>query len=570
MPELSLTTLNILAVSKIILFAYLGITIFLIWKNNKPYWHLITITLAMAAFYFVLAIKLQKMFWGDNGDEVFIFAFLTKVLHGQYFSDFYYSWLPPFYPPLYFWLTGTIARLFTQNGIQAAKVGVLGALITWFIGTYFWQKLYWQKVAKKEENKEIHKSPWFWLLLPMIFLITLDFDTIILKPYETLSALGSIILIGLIAESLEWDKWRWPNYLFLGLSSGLLFLTYYFWWFILIPAFIVLALLTKQKRKNISRLIILGLIIFAVAAIYLAPLILSYCKYGLQNWQAAFFVPQDLTTFTPWLNLSLKTIIFVLGLTGLIFFTKQKFIKASLITFIFCYVYQLANIIVFVFGHKPAQASKPFLFLGTACLAVGATYLLIHAYQKYISHLKIESQKLTVIAAVIIFLPLLPMIKFIDDPVILKQVETDFKAPATKYLSTKIANEIPDYQTRTWLSSGAPELNAYLPLSYYIAHNPHFSHQAVIYSQRLGLVAKLTETSKPEDFMTLINKTEPQVSGLILYNDNESKNYPLFFWQDNYPNGGKELRLDLNKNLISEKYWVKKFQDKDWTIFIRK
>jgi hypothetical protein len=123
MNELSLTTINIIALAKIVLLIYFGVTVFLIWKNKKPHWHLIAITTAIFAFYLILSWPLKKMWWANNGDEMFTGAFLTRVLNGQIFSDFYYGWLAPFYPPLYFWVTGTISRLFASNAITAAKIG---------------------------------------------------------------------------------------------------------------------------------------------------------------------------------------------------------------------------------------------------------------------------------------------------------------------------------------------------------------------------------------------------------------------------------------------------------------
>ena len=570
MFELTLTTLQIAAISKIIMFIFVAATVVLIIKKAKPWTYILLLTTSLTLFYAVLSWKLQKMWWGNNGDEVFIFAFFTKVLSGQPFNDFYYGWLPPFYPPLYFWVVGTFSRLFTNNGITAAKIGVIFILAIWFILPYLWQKIFWVKIALKKGDPII-KSPWFWLLGPFIFFISLDFDNIIVKPYETLPALFCVILIGMVAENFNLDKWNYKNYFFIGLSGGILFLTYYFWWFVMIPALFFLALISKNKIKNLTRIIFIGIIIFITASPYLIPLLISFIKFGTENWQAIFFVPQNFYTFLPWSDLSLKSILLIAGLCGmLIGIKKNDFIKGIAILFLFCYFYQFLNIIYFNFGFKPFQADKPFLFLGTACLAVSSAYFIIFISQKYSSCLTAHQQKLTAIGLLLIFLPLLPFVKFIDDPVVSAQIEKDLTTPSAYKLSRFIKNNIPDYKERVWLSSGCPELNAYIPLSYYIAHNPHFSHQSVIYSKRINDIEKMSSAKLPKEFMEIIENGYPsQIDGLILYYDQKTNSYPLFFWQDNYPNGGKELIIHLPVILISKKSWEKIYDYDGWQIFLK-
>jgi len=433
------------------------------------------------------------------------------------------------------------------------------------------QKIYWLKnKSTPADELKIINTNWFWLLGPVIFFLLLDFDTIILKPYEAITAILGVILIGLIAENLDNNAWGYKKYLFFGISSGLIFLTYYFWWFIFIPALLFLCLQSKDKIKNLSKVIILGLIILIISLPYLLPLILSYVKYGMENWQAVFFVPQDLATFSPWSILSLKLPFLIAGLFGLTYFLKNKFIKANLLIFIFCYLYQFINIMYFLFGQKPYQSSKPFLFLSTASLSVGAAYSLI--YIRRIISIKFPAFqiKAAATAAIIIFLPLAPFVKFIDDPVAISQIEKNLSAPKITALVPEI-KKIEGYENFTWLSSGAPELNGYLPLSYYIAHNPHFSHQASNYSKRMEEIVKLSKAENGEEFINIINGGYPKkIDALLLYYDKKNETYPLSFWQDNYPNGGEELTINLPAEAISDKYWNKIYDNKEWKIFIKK
>ena len=158
------------------------------------------------------------------------------------------------------------------------------------------------------------------------------------------------------------------------------------------------------------------------------------------------------------------------------------------------------------------------------------------------------------------------MTKFMDDVVLRSQLEKDLKTPSAFYLAPKIKESTPDYLERTWLSSGIPEINAYLPIHYFVAHNPHFSHHAAKYSERLEVVKELAKADV-QKFSDIMNESE--IDALLLYKEKDSSSYPLFFWQDNYPNGGKELKINILKENVDALGWDKAYEDKEWVIFLK-
>lgn len=141
-------------------------------------------------------------------------------------------------------------------------------------------------------------------------------------------------------------------------------------------------------------------------------------------------------------------------------------------------------------------------------------------------------------------------------------------------LAAVIENEVPDYQDRTWLSSGSMELNAYLPLSYYIAHNVHFSHHASLYSQRMAEIEQMSQAQTPAEFMQIIDNGYPRkIDSLLLYRENDPAHkdyYTLYFWRDNFPNGGKDLAIYLPQSLITDQYWQLVDTYDNWSVFIRR
>jgi len=239
------------------------------------------------------------------------------------------------------------------------------------------------------------------------------------------------------------------------------------------------------------------------------------------------------------------------------------------------FAYQLANYIYLLVGGRPMQASKAFWFLGTATAAIGLTYLLIFIYKKYISQWQTQYVYGVLVFAFVLLVSRMPFVYFIDDPVVLAQIESDRQRPQnTIQLAEAIKTYVPDYKQRTWLSSGSMELSAYAPLSYYIAPNVHFSHHASNYSQRMSDIEALSVANNPEEFMSIVEQGQPrQIDAMLLYHNadmDQQGAYPLWFWQDNFPNGGKDFEVHIPQALISEKYWQEVYDMNNWVIFIRK
>ncbi len=565
MPEISFQALNIIAYSKVLLvIAFVSYLLVLRYKNRT--WLLALLaSVFLSAFYLILSFNFKKMWWGNNGDEIFIISFLSQSLLDNPLKDFFYHSLPAFYPPLYFWLTGIVSRPFVSNAISAAKIGLAITLFLWFIGTYYFQKIYQYISEKKIGTKLFSFNSRYFFIVPLLYLFILDFNDIILKPYETLPALLLVILIGFIAESFSCQKWSIKEYLFFAISGGLLFLSYYFWWFIAIPALFALVIFSENKILNLKRLIIIGLGIFLVAAIYIIPLFLSYLN-GMENWQALYFVPTDFSNFFPFSILSWKGILMLIGLIGLVINYRKPFFRANLFILISCYLYQFVSIILFLSSKSPLQAAKPFLFLATATLVIGASKLLMDAWFKYIAPLSGGKRYIASVVILIFSLSFWPMASFMDDPVVRRQIDINLEFPASYYLANNIMDNVNEPEKRTWLSSGVPDINAYIPMKYFISHNPHFSHHAAKYSERLSFVDKLSNLNE-EEFITSINNSE--IDALLLYKQGDVDYFPIFFWQDNYPNGGKEGLIKIAKEKVYGLNWEMAYEDSQWLVYLK-
>jgi hypothetical protein len=564
--DLSLVTINILGWSKAILFIFLAIGAWLIYrKKQKAGWWLLLFGSAAVIFYAIMSAPLKKMFWGDSGDEAYVFSFLTRAMSAHPFGDYFYAQLPAFYPPLYFWATGFIAKFFVNSGIGAAKIGALGVFFLWFFGVYFFQKFYWDR---KNVKVPIISSPWFWLALPVGAWLLSDFNDLLLKPYEAISAIFLVIWLGFLVQELEANRWNWKKYLFFGVTGGLLFLTYYFWWFMAIMALAAWVIAEKNKILKSQRIILTGAIIFIVSLPYIAPLFFVYWRQGMENLQASYFYYAHFATFVPLSGLNFKSLLFVLGLAGLLIYRQNKFVRANLFLFLSCYLYQFLNILLFLQHGQAYQAQKAFPLLANISLSVGLAYLLVDIGLKF--YQKKYFRELAVL--ILIFVAInMPFGAFIEDPIILGNLNNDLQLPSDYTLAQEISKVAPDYADRIWLSSGAPEVNAFLPINYYFSYNPQFSHPAAHWSLRLENVKELTEAKTPEDFQKkLASIGSEKFNAMFLYYDKKNDSYPIFYWQNDFPNSGKEGSFDLNPKLISEKYWQKVFDNGEWKIFLAK
>ena len=566
MPELNWSLIQALAWIKIIAGLSLAMWLFLIYKKPRPMYLGASIGLGLASFYAVMSKPLAKMFWGNNGDEIFILTFLAKVISGQPFHDFFYNWLPPFYPPLYFWLAGLAGKLLGLTAVGAAKLGVIAVLISWFLVLGIGLKIYWIKIREAEWGET-----WMWLGYAAVFLIMIDFNDLLIKPYEALSALLGVAWIALLNKTLSDGHWTKRHYAFFGIAGGLLILTYYFWWLIFISALIVLLRFQSRPFVALKRLLVLGVIVVVVSSIYFGPLFFSWWQYGSENWQARFFHWSHLVSVLPWQILSWTGLLWLMGWLLAWRYRTVPVVRTALVVALGSYLYYFANLFLLVGRGLSFQAQKPFPLLPAAALALAIGYGAVELWHHKIANWSPKRRQLLVLAVVLLYWSLLPWHGFIDNKEVLTQLGKDMVVPTAKDLAEKIKVAVPNYEQRTWLSSNLPELGAYLPLSYMVAYNPHFSHQAVKYSDRLASLKLAVNAKTPEDFLKELDKIKiGQADALLLYKSGDQKNYPLFFWQDSFPNGGRELIVNLPSNLIDEKNWQKIEINSELVVFIKK
>lgn len=534
------------------LFLALSLIFYLFWR--KPIVFVVLTALFSAAAYAIMIWQARLPWRGLVGDEIFVIAFLQKVAAGYFWSDFFYSSLPPFYPPLYFWLVGGLGWLLQLHGINTGHLGVLLVLSLTPLLVYLWQR------SRKPDNL------WLLILVPLMVFVVKDWSVIIVKPYEFISAVLAVLWTISILEDIYYHRLDKAKSFFYGISGGLLFMTFYFWFFIILLAVGIFKLMVDTEFVYyFKQLSLIGLVIFLVTLPFILPLGTTYWQFGAENWQPGWFIPEYLDTYLPFLSLSVFGLIAVVALVTFVWLRELIVVRALGSLLLACYLWQGVSLFTIYFWDTPFLPSKPFEFLGGAILSITAAYG-VSAFLK----VKVKNQAFRLMVVVIglgLLALQLPFGYFFTSKIGYNLALMKQHLPEEDINLFENLKKVDDLGELTVLSSGVPEMSALLPLDYYISHNIHFSHPAANWSQRYYFVNQLAHSPDAQSFyQTLRQAPFDQIDALLLFKGEGF--YPINFWIDNYPLGGRAVEIRVAANLLDEQYFVKVFEDRHF-VFLK-
>ncbi|MDD2807044.1 MAG: arabinofuranosyltransferase [Patescibacteria group bacterium] len=533
------------------LFLIIGLAVYLFFRKPIVFVGLISGFFSLAACF--IFTKALLPWWGLNGDELFVFAFLEKAAAGKFFGDFFYSSLPPFYPPLYFWSLGGLAHLLHLSAIQAGFLGVILVLFSTPLLIYFWL------VIRGEKN--------FWALifLPSLIYVVSSWSAIIVKPYEFVSAVLLVFWTIFLIKDIDDRRLNKKSIFFYGLTGGILFLTFYFWFLVILLALAICKLMIKTDLKYyLKNWFFVGIIVFIVSLPFTLPLAISYLNFGAENWQSAWFIEEYLDLYLPFFSWSVFGLVSLIGLISLGWLKDKIESKVLGSILLACYGWQGISLLTIYFWDAPFLPAKPFLFLGGATLSIAASFGLAELFEK------IKNNKLKFglfVVGLVLFSS-----QSIFGPLFSPEVAyhlTLMKQPLREeYLNLKNNLAlVADLRSLTILSSGVPQMSTFFPLDYYVSHNIHFSHPAANFSTRYYFVRNLSQASDAKSFyQDLKNAPLARVDALLLLKG--PGYYPINFYVDNYPLGGKAVEIRIPERLIDTQYFVKVFEDKQF-VFLR-
>lgn len=576
-PGFTIGDLHHFVAIKMVFFLFIAGAIACWYTCKKPWVFLLWAGVTAGLGYFLFVDDLALPFWGLRGDEVTIAAMFESFAHGGPFRDFGYGHLPPFYPPLYFWIFSLVGKILNWNGIQIMKFASLVMIALFPIVVYGAQQLFFH-YKQRDEVRQLFPGTVGMMLVPLCMWLFIDWDAMILKSYEAIIALLSLIWMGSLIPVVLHRDFSFKKFALYAVSGGVYFMTYYLW---LVFAYIGAALfaLTVEKQNQwrfYSQLTLVGIGLLVVSLPYLIPLILSYQATGSENWQVALLLRQGIATDMPMFQLfSWRGIFLLAGFVSMLWYSwTNMFIRVLLASFIASYVWQLMGLTTVLFFDAPIQESKGFYFFNRAALAMTLAYALEKGWyvlrQKYAT---IQPRVLEVFVIVALLFLGTNMIfgSFSDDPV----------AQAERKIARSHRQTIPELvnflkqDTKQQLGvmtfhAGIGELYAYLPINSFIYFNQHNSHPAAQFTARKTYVDYLSLATSPQQFYDLSKESWfGSIDRYIFFKHGTSTTYRVYFHLDGYPNGESQGVVHIPKKLITEPYFTEVYNNKEFIVWDR-
>lgn len=565
LAQLSFVDIQHLVAVKACFFLFLLLAIIAIYRQWKPWVYLAFVGGFSALAYFFFVRHMGLMFWGLLGDEITIAAMYEMFAHGNMLADFAYPQLPPFYPPLWFQAFGFFGSLLHWNGIQIAKLAASTTIGVFPVAFYFLQYWWWNN--KKQID---HPGQVAWLLTPLFIFLFIDWDAIIMKPYELVSASLVIFWTTALLYRLWIGEWTKKDWLLFGVSGGILFSLFYFWFFLAAIAIALFHLFHKRVSvRQYGVLLGIALIILAVSAYFWLPLAWSYHANGSENWQLGFLNLPWIATHGPLFVWSIRGLAMLGGFGALVAYRRNWYIRVLLCVFVAGYVWQLLGFATIFFFASPLQEAKGFQFWNSIVLAFAAAYGLERAWW-FFSHKWTSSyaQKTILVLATILLSTQLFFGTFVDEPVIQRnRILARAPRAGVKELVMFLEKKGDSYK-RTTLHSGITELSAFLPMNHFIYYNMHNSHPAAQFSERLLVVKELAAAKDAQTLYQLSqqNRYGP-IGRFIFFQDEKNPVYKLYFHVDNFPHGSKEVIIEIPKKLFGEKFFDRVYENKAFVVF---
>jgi galactan 5-O-arabinofuranosyltransferase len=330
-----------------------------VWASRLAQRLKIVISLCCFSIWGVVAVGLMfdgtpfgwNAYWGD---QQFRTAMILKFMSFAWPTDFYYKGLPPFYPPLYFYLLSLYARLFSLEAYQMLKTGTF---FIFLMGPgllyYFWTKL-------------VSRFQAF-----CITLATFLFQPAVVfaVPHEFLSGIFFIPWWLYFVEQIKVLRRGRLFVLIGGLIGAAIFLTYYYAFFLGGILLVIKAVLAfrrdEHRRAKLAHCKRMWTMIAAAAlfsAPYWAPLLLSMlaegCSTGQNRWFRIGYAGMDF----PFLEFSLAGI---LTFGGLIYALRRYFTSVNRGLLMLAATVPLFLLIGYVLGNlgMPVLYVKAFEFL---------------------------------------------------------------------------------------------------------------------------------------------------------------------------------------------------------------
>jgi Arabinofuranosyltransferase N terminal len=562
-PTVQVLYNNLLSVIsiKFVLILFVVAAMILVWRKAKPWLFLLLVGAAAAASYALMTRHFILSFWGLVGDEATIAAIYNTFAHVSFFSDFAYHNLPPFYPPLFFWIFALPGKIMSWNGVTIAKFASIISFLLIPISAYGYFKFLNRGDDQKSGLPEA---------MPLIFslsiFILVDVDVIFGKPYEVVAAVAAVLWMIYLVRKVR-QAWSWRSLLVFGVIGGLIFMTYYLWLVFAVIAIALYALTVHKKEQFIfyGRLLSVAVISLLVASPYLVPLVHAYLKFGTENWQTASFTPNGLVySLQALTEFSWRGALMLIGLIAMIYYRRDERIKPALCLFITSYLWWAMGMATVYFFNTPFQEFRGFGLIDRLALGYCAAFAIAKLFEAWKGKIGKQGQEALIVLGILILSLSLPCGTFIDSDTVRDRMvksQTMYQNEVKLFVFLK-NNQAPSGLV---LDSGLAELPAFVPVNAFVYFDQDNNHPAAHFSDRLAYLESMADAQTAAQFYQLTKTPYGKISRLILARD--KNNYDVYFNLDEPVVGIKPENISIKGDLISDKYFQKVYQDDYYTVW---
>lgn len=569
---MDISSLHSIILVKLCWYAFVALGLVGIYRRwNTRTWLLLIGGLSGLAYFFLVRGTILP-FWGLSADEITIAAMYEMFAHGSFFSDFSYATLPPFYPPLFFWVFAIPGRLFDWNGVQMMKAGALSVMVVFPVLFATIQNRWWNVWGEEKETRlAVYISA---VVLPIV----IGWDAVITKPYEMVSAALTVVwgvYVALFLNRISVQNAPFKKHLrtllLFSITGAVLFLMFYFWFFLVAIGLSLFFLFTKyeHKVKTYRWLIGIGVGVLLLSTIFWLKLAKSYHLFGSENWQLGFLTGEWLNTSVPFFAVSVVGMFLLIGLVSLLWYRSQLYIRALGSLFVAGYIWQLMGYVTIGIFSSPLQESKGFHFYHRSILVLAAAYAIAKAWTVLLDRFPVVSKHVTTLLSLLLLLVSvqLPFGKFADD-VAVRAVHNRSRAYTKEDADLIMFLREKDVFHSVSLEANIPILHAFLPLNTFVYFNQHNSHPAALFSERFLVVRDMERARTPEELYRIVQENSIQgIDRLILYRASGESFYPLYFHVDNFPNEFREEEIRIPKSLITDEFFITVFESEHYIIF---
>ena len=420
---------------------------------------------------------------GYGGDQAFRIAMILKFETFAVPGDFYYRGLPPFYPPVLYWLNGLIARIFSINAYHMIKVGTVLLYLCSPVALF----LLWKKVVTETQAAIV-------TLFCVVF-ASFGKAPAMVAPHAFLANSLFIPWWFYFIERVGIPKASRLHYLAGGLIGALLFMTYYYPFFIgglLLTVRLVfgqrVSFLSATKERFSWTPAITTLALSALfSSIYWGPLLYSYTTIGYDSAQQEWHHMGSPGIGFEFVQFTIAGLSYCAALLFAVRRNRAAVYRGFLLFIGTVFLFHLIGSILGVFD-KPVNLIKAGEFIA---LAGGPLIGLVAANLLGRARMSVPR---SLVGATLVLIVLLAMIHEISGFAKQPMVRT---ARTTGVPTFGLDKHEMESRTGSVFLTNEEKLFSFYPVYAFYAINQHYSHPAARLEQRLALLEALQSVTDP-------------------------------------------------------------------------